>query len=113
MGVEGWVVGEGEDFAGIGVDGDEFAAVGFDVFNGVAEFLLGDHLEVGVDGEDEVLAVLRGEIVLRVDADGSALGVFHFAGEAGEAGELGIVFEFEAVEARAVGAASAEDVGGE
>lgn len=76
LGVEGWPVAEGEDVAGVGVDDDGLSAFDAVFGAGCGEFLFGDHLDVGVDGEDEMLAVGGGHVVALVDADGAAFGVF-------------------------------------
>lgn len=67
---------QGQNVAGLGVQDDHFAAFGFESATGVGQLLLGDHLNVGVEGQNNVLAMTRSGIVLFVQPDRPAAGVF-------------------------------------
>jgi hypothetical protein len=60
--VEGRIVGECEDRPGVGVADDDRGALGLELLRDRLQLLLGDVLDVLVDGEDDVEAVGGGNL---------------------------------------------------
>jgi hypothetical protein len=58
VGIEGGTDGKGEDLASMRVLHDDGAVERLDALHGVVKSLLGHELDIGVEGEDEVLAGL-------------------------------------------------------
>lgn len=110
VGIEGGVMGEGEDGAGLRVHDHDLAAVGAVVFDGGGEDLVAFHLDAAVDGEEDVGAIHGGFEFAATNGDEFADGVA-FALEAAF-GALEEVFEgaFDAVLAGAGVVGVADDV---
>ena len=111
VGVEGGHVGQGEDLTGAGVHHDGAAARGAVLLDRLGEHLLGEPLEVAVDGGAQRRAVLRGLQGALAQRDAYALARGGLPGGlAVDTGELLVEGALEAAE-RLVGAHVAEQVG--
>jgi hypothetical protein len=77
----------------------------------LGQLLFGQHLDVGVDSEHDVLAVHGGDVIFGLDADRAAAGVFLEAGEAVFSRQLRLVFFFQALKASSIGPHSAQHMG--
>ena len=93
------------------VHDDHFAADGLVLLAGGGELLLGDELDVAVDGEDEVLPVLRRQIILRGDGERPAAEITQRPLEPVLAGELLLELQLQPFQADAILLHSAEQVG--
>ena len=103
-----------QDAAGFHVHDDAGGAVFRAVFvSHLAHIFLQIILDVGVQGQDQVLAVFGGEILLILIGQGIAPLVLGGDHQAGLALEVLVVAGFQAIQAGVVGAHKAQNVGGQ
>ena len=100
--VERRVVGQRQHFAGVRVHHHDFAVLCLKFLAGGGQFLLGEHLDVRVDGQDQVLAMLGGHVILGRHRDRAVLRVLGGADVAVAAAEELVELQFQPVEPAAV-----------